>query len=69
MLKAILGIGLLGMLFAGCGENANEERVALQQLEMLQELKESKLYRDSRDTAAEFKKITAAINAAQGEQE
>jgi len=67
MFKTILSIGLLSMLFAGCGGDTNEERVASEQLEMLQELKKSKLYRDNGDTAAEFNKVTAAINAAQGE--
>ena len=47
MTKAILSLGLLGMLLVGCGgETSTEgESAGLEKLEVLQVLKESKRYK------------------------
>ena len=67
MIKTIVTLTFLGTLFIGCGSDATQERVALEQLEKLEELKASKLYQDN-SNASDWDKVTAAL-ASEGEQE
>jgi len=62
MIKSVIALSLLGMLFIGCGE-ATQEKAELQKLEVLEVLKESKMY----GSTSELDKVANAINASQGE--
>jgi len=62
MIKIILPLGLLGVLLTGCGGTASEEGSSSEKLEVLQELKESKLY-----NSEHYNELSKIINASQGE--
>ena len=61
MIKSVIALSVLGMLFIGCGE-ATQEKASLQKLEVLQVLKESKMY----GSTSELDKVANSINASQG---
>ena len=63
MIRRVVTLTFIGALFIGCGSDATEERVGLQQLE---ELKASKLYQGNSNTS-DWDKFTTAI-ASEGEQ-
>ena len=66
MIKIILPLGLLGVLLTGCGGTASAEGSSSEKLEVLQELKESKLYKKN-GNSMHFNKLSKMINASQGE--